>query len=75
MFLVITGNFNVEEIMNAITQNQDSKDYKKLEKIDVKGNFLCKKDLIYYFYKSYANAVFINYHKKQKKQKKQIKKK
>ena len=36
MFLVITGNFNVEEIMNAITQNQDSKDYKKLEKIDVK---------------------------------------
>ena len=28
--------FNVEEIMNAITQNQDSKDYKKLEKIDVK---------------------------------------
>lgn len=36
MFLVVTGNFNVEEILDAITNNQNNKDYKKLEKIDVK---------------------------------------
>ena len=36
MFLVITGNFNVEEILNAIIENQNNKDYKKIEKLEVK---------------------------------------
>lgn len=36
MFLVITGNFNVEEILNAIIENQNNKEYKKLEKLDIK---------------------------------------
>jgi len=36
MFLVITGNFNVEEILNAVIENQNNKDYKKLDKLDVK---------------------------------------
>lgn len=36
MFLVVTGNFNVEEILNAIVENQNNKEYKKLEKLDIK---------------------------------------
>ena len=36
MFLVVTGNFNEEEILNSITENQIKKDYPKLDKIEVK---------------------------------------
>lgn len=36
MFLVVTGNFNVHEILNAIIENQNNKEYKKLEKIEIK---------------------------------------
>ena len=36
MFLVVTGNFDVNEIMDAITFNQNKKDYKKLDEIEIK---------------------------------------
>lgn len=36
MFLVVTGNFDVNDIMNAIINNQNSKEYKMLDKIEIK---------------------------------------
>ncbi len=36
MFLVVTGNFNEEEILTAIIENQAKKEFKKLETIKVK---------------------------------------
>ena len=36
MFLVITGNFNPEEILNSITEHQIKKKYPKLEEIQTK---------------------------------------
>lgn len=36
MFLVITGNFNVEEILNTIIENQEKKKFKPLDKINLK---------------------------------------
>lgn len=36
MFLVVTGNFNEEEILDVITQNQSGKHFKPLEQIKVK---------------------------------------
>lgn len=36
MFLVVTGNFNKEEILNSISENQSKKDFKQLEKLEVK---------------------------------------
>lgn len=36
MFLVVTGNFNVDEMINAIKENQSAKDYKKQNKIKIK---------------------------------------
>lgn len=36
MFLVVTGSFDVNEILNAIKENQSSKKFKKLEELDIK---------------------------------------
>lgn len=36
MFLVVTGNFNEEEILNSIVENQSKKEFKKLNEIKVK---------------------------------------
>lgn len=36
MFLVVTGSFDVEEIMNTIRENQNKKEFKKEDKIEVK---------------------------------------
>lgn len=36
MFLVVTGNFNEEEILNSIIENQAKKEYKPLKEIKVK---------------------------------------
>lgn len=36
MFLVITGNFNPEEILNSIIENQSQKKFKKIEEIKIK---------------------------------------
>lgn len=36
MFLVVTGNFNPDEIMNTIEKNQSEKKFDKLDKIEVK---------------------------------------
>ncbi len=36
MFLVVTGNFNVDEMINAIKENQNSKKFKKENKIKIK---------------------------------------
>lgn len=36
MFLVVTGNFNPDEIMNTIEKNQSEKNFDKLDKIEVK---------------------------------------
>ena len=36
MFLVVTGNFNIEEILNAIIENQNQKDYQKQDEIEIK---------------------------------------
>lgn len=36
MFLVVTGSFNPEEIINTIKDNQSKKDFKKADKIKVK---------------------------------------
>lgn len=36
MFLVITGNFNEEEILNTIIENQSKKEFKPLNKIKIK---------------------------------------
>lgn len=36
MFLVVTGNFNVEEILNIIKKNQKKKQFKPLDKLEVK---------------------------------------
>ena len=36
MFLVVTGSFDVNEILNAIKENQFSKKFKKLEELDIK---------------------------------------
>lgn len=36
MFLVVTGNFNPEELLNNITENQIKKEYPKLEKLEIK---------------------------------------
>lgn len=36
MFLVVTGNFNEEEILNTIIKNQEKKNYKNQEKIKIK---------------------------------------
>jgi len=36
MFLVITGNFNVEEVLNSIRKNQENKKFSKLNKIEIK---------------------------------------
>ena len=36
MFLVVTGNFNIEEMMKAIKENQDAKEFKKQNKIKIK---------------------------------------
>lgn len=36
MFLVVTGNFNEEEILNTIIENQSKKEFKPLNKIKVK---------------------------------------
>ncbi len=36
MFLVVTGNFNVDEMLKAIKENQNNKKFKKQEKIKIK---------------------------------------
>ena len=36
MFLVVTGNFNIEEILNTIKDNQNKKEFKSLNKLEVK---------------------------------------
>lgn len=36
MFLVVTGNFNEEEILNTIIENQSKKEFKPLNKIKIK---------------------------------------
>lgn len=36
MFLIVTGNFNPEEVLNSIIENQSNKDFEKLEDIKVK---------------------------------------
>lgn len=36
MFLVVTGNFNEEEVLNTIIQNQAKKKFEKLEQIKIK---------------------------------------
>ena len=36
MFLVVTGNFNVDEMINAIKENQSAKDFKKENEIKIK---------------------------------------
>lgn len=36
MFLVVCGNFNKEEILNAIIENQNKKEYTELKKIEIK---------------------------------------
>ena len=36
MFLVVTGNFNEEEILNTIKNNQNKKNYQKQDKIKIK---------------------------------------
>jgi len=51
MFLVVTGNFNPEEILNSITENQLKKDYQKLEKLEIKkykepNNVVKEKEII-----------------------------
>ena len=51
MFLVVTGSFNEEEILNAISENQSKKEFKQLEKLEVKkfkepNEVLKKKEII-----------------------------
>ena len=51
MFLVETGSFNEEEILNAISENQSKKEFKQLEKLEVKkfkepNEVLKKKEII-----------------------------
>ena len=36
MFLVVTGNFNPDEVFNAIKENQDKKEFKEQEEIKIK---------------------------------------
>lgn len=36
MFLVITGNFDPEEIINSIKENQNNKEFKELRKLEIK---------------------------------------
>ena len=36
MFLVVTGNFNIEEILNTIKDNQNKKEFKSLNKLEIK---------------------------------------
>lgn len=36
MFLVVTGNFNEEDILNSIIENQSKKEYEKLKSIQIK---------------------------------------
>ena len=36
MFLVVTGNFNPEEILNSIIENQSNKNFEKIENIKIK---------------------------------------
>lgn len=36
MFLVVTGNFNPEEVLNSIKENQEKKEFKENEKIRIK---------------------------------------
>ena len=36
MFIVVSGNFNVEKIMETIRENQRNKEFKELDKIKIK---------------------------------------
>lgn len=36
MFIVVTGNFDAEEIMNVIRENQSKKEFKEMDKIKIK---------------------------------------
>ena len=51
MFLVVTGSFNEEEILNAIHENQSKKEFPKQEKVEIKkfkepNEVLKKKEII-----------------------------